>query len=80
MVATDALPVRPYVTRLTRESLDERDGHRAMKIAAFSINLEQTGDIIIDKNLMELAQKKIKRKLAFSKQGAAELRPSMRKL
>jgi phosphate:Na+ symporter len=34
--------------------------------------LEQTGDIIIDKNLMELAQKKIKRKLAFSKQGAAE--------
>jgi phosphate:Na+ symporter len=42
--------------------------------------LEQTGDIIIDKNLMELAQKKIKRKLAFSKQGAAELRPSMRKL
>jgi phosphate:Na+ symporter len=73
MVATDALPVRPYVTRLTRESLDERDGHRAMKIVAFSINLEQTGDIIIDKNLMELAQKKIKRKLAFSKQGAAEL-------
>jgi hypothetical protein len=64
MVATDALPVRPYVTRLTRESLDERDGHRAMKIAAFSINLEQTGDIIIDKNFMELAQKKIKRKLA----------------
>ncbi|MGH6715581.1 MAG: Na/Pi cotransporter family protein [Bradyrhizobium sp.] len=64
--------VKLYVTRLTRQSLDERDGHRAMEIIAFSINLEHIGDII-DKNLMELAQKKIKRKLAFSKQGAAEL-------
>jgi len=64
--------VKLYVTRLTRESLDERDGYRAMEIIAFSINLEHIGDII-DKNLMELAQKKIKRKLAFSKQGADEL-------
>jgi phosphate:Na+ symporter len=64
--------VKLYVTRLTRESLDERDGHRAMEIIAFSINLEHIGDII-DKNLMELAQKKIKRKLAFSRQGASEL-------
>jgi phosphate:Na+ symporter len=64
--------VKLYVTRLTRESLDERDGDRAMEIISFSINLEHIGDII-DKNLMELAQKKIKRKLAFSKEGAAEL-------
>ncbi|HWW46995.1 MAG TPA: Na/Pi cotransporter family protein [Xanthobacteraceae bacterium] len=64
--------VKLYVTQLTRESLDERDGHRALEIISFSINLEHIGDII-DKNLMELAQKKIKRKLAFSKQGAAEL-------
>jgi phosphate:Na+ symporter len=64
--------VKLYVTRLTRESLDERDGHRAMDIIAFSINLEHIGDII-DKNLMELAQKKIRRKLPFSKQGATEL-------
>jgi phosphate:Na+ symporter len=64
--------VKLYVTRLTRESLDERDGHRAMEIISFSINLEHIGDII-DKNLMELAQKKIRRKLAFSRQGAAEL-------
>jgi phosphate:Na+ symporter len=64
--------VKLYVTRLTRESLDERDGHRAMEIIAFSINLEHIGDII-DRNLMELAAKKIKRKLAFSKQGVQEL-------
>ncbi len=64
--------VKLYVTRLTRESLGERDGHRAMEIISFSINLEHIGDII-DKNLMELAQKKIRRKLPFSRQGAAEL-------
>lgn len=64
--------VKLYVTRLTRESLDERDGLRAMEIISFSINLEHIGDII-DRNLMELAQKKIKRKLTFSKQGAREL-------
>jgi phosphate:Na+ symporter len=64
--------VKLYVTRLTRESLEEGDGLRAMEIIAFSINLEHIGDII-DKNLMELASKKIKRRLTFSAEGAAEL-------
>jgi phosphate:Na+ symporter len=64
--------IKLYVTRITRESLDERDGRRAMEIIAFTINLEHIGDII-DKNLMELAAKKIKHKYQFSKEGAAEL-------
>lgn len=72
--AVDSLDeaVKLYVTKLTRESLDDADGHRAMEIIAFSLNLEHVGDII-DKNLMELAAKKIKRRLVFSKEGAAEL-------
>jgi phosphate:Na+ symporter len=64
--------IKLYVTRVTRESLDERDGRRAMEIISFTINLEHIGDII-DKNLMELATKKIKHKYQFSKEGAAEL-------
>ena len=64
--------VKLYVTKITRDSLGERDGQRAMEIISFSINLEHVGDII-DKNLMELASKKIKQKLVFSKEGAAEL-------
>jgi phosphate:Na+ symporter len=64
--------IKLYVTRLTRGSLDEREGRRATEIIAFSINLEHIGDII-DKNLTELAAKKIKRKLQFSDEGAAEL-------
>ena len=64
--------IKLYVTKITRESLDEGDGRRAMEIISFTINLEHIGDII-DKNLMELAAKKIKHKYQFSKEGAAEL-------
>ncbi len=64
--------IKLYVTKVTRESLDDRDGRRAMEIISFSINLEHIGDII-DKNLMELAVKKIKHKYEFSKEGSKEL-------
>jgi phosphate:Na+ symporter len=64
--------IKLYVTKLTRGSLDEREGHRAMEIISFTINLEHVGDII-DKNLAELAGKKIKRKFQFSSEGAEEL-------
>ncbi len=64
--------IKLYIARLTRGSLDEREGRRAMEIASFAINLEHVGDII-DKNLCELALKKIKRRYQFSPEGAAEL-------
>ena len=64
--------IKLYITKLTRDSLDEREGRRAMEIVSFTINLEHIGDII-DKNLCELATKKIKRRYQFSAEGAAEL-------
>jgi phosphate:Na+ symporter len=64
--------VKLYIAKLTRGSLDEHEGRRAMEIVSFAINLEHAGDII-DKNLCELAAKKIKRRLQFSPEGAAEL-------
>jgi len=64
--------IKLYITKLTRDSLDEREGRRAMEIVSFTINLEHIGDII-DKNLSELAAKKIKRRYQFSAEGAAEL-------
>ena len=64
--------IKLYIARLTRGSLDEREGRRAMEIVSFAINLEHVGDII-DKNLCELAVKKIKRRYQFSVEGAAEL-------
>ncbi len=64
--------IKLYVTKMTRDSLGDSEGKRAMEIIAFAINLEHIGDII-DKNLMELATKKIKNRLKFSDEGAAEL-------
>jgi phosphate:Na+ symporter len=64
--------IKLYITKLTRDALDEREGLRAMEIVSFTINLEHIGDII-DKNLCELATKKIKRGYQFSPEGAAEL-------
>jgi phosphate:Na+ symporter len=72
--AVDSLneAVKMYVTRMTRDSLDDRDGYRAMEIVSFAINLEHVGDII-DKNLMDLASKKIRRGISFSREGEADL-------
>jgi phosphate:Na+ symporter len=64
--------IKLYLTKLTRDSLDEPEGRRAMEIVSFTINLEHIGDII-DKNLCQLAAKKIKRSYQFSAEGAAEL-------
>jgi hypothetical protein len=36
--------IKLYVTKTTRESLDEGDGRRAMEIISFTINLEHIGD------------------------------------
>ena len=57
--------IKLYLTKLTR-------GSRRHEIVSFAINLEHVGDII-DKNLCELAAKKIKRRCEFSAEGAAEL-------
>jgi phosphate:Na+ symporter len=64
--------VKLYLTKLTRSNLDEREAKRAMEILSFAINLEHVGDIV-EKNLSELAAKKIKRNVHFSEDGATEI-------
>lgn len=64
--------IKLYLPNLTRGNLDEREAKRAMEIVSFAINLEHVGDII-EKNLSELAAKKIKRNVQFSDDGAAEI-------
>ncbi len=64
--------IKLYLTQVSREPLGEVDGKRAMDIIAFTTNLEHVGDII-DKNLMEMAVKKIKNRLHFSSEGFQEI-------
>ena len=65
--------IKLYVIKVTRGVLDHDESRRAMDILGLSINLEHIGDII-DKNLLEIATKKINHQLQFSVEGAAELK------
>lgn len=72
--AVDSLheAIKLHLVRITQESLDDVESRRAMEIMTLSVNLEHIGDII-DKNLMELTQKKIRRQLQFSTMGQEEI-------
>jgi phosphate:Na+ symporter len=64
--------IKLYLTSMTRHELDDQESRRSIEILSFTTNLEHIGDVV-DKNLMELANKKIKNKSAFSDEGQAEI-------
>lgn len=64
--------IKLYLTRITSEGLTHEEGRRKLAILGFVHELESIGDIV-DKNLMELAKKKIHNHYHFSKEGWAEI-------
>ena len=64
--------IKAYLTSLDPEAMSDADHRRVTEILAFATNMEQAGDIV-DKNLLGMATKKLKRGLAFSREGKAEL-------
>ena len=62
--------VKVYVTSLDPDVMNDSDHRRAATILTFATNLEYAGDII-DKNVMALAAKRLKRGLAPSRKGLA---------
>ncbi len=64
--------IKGYMARLSQESMDEKEAQRYVQVLTFSTNLEHAGDVI-DKNLMPLALKKIKRQIDFSDEGMKEI-------
>ncbi|MEE9615162.1 MAG: Na/Pi cotransporter family protein [Thermodesulfobacteriota bacterium] len=64
--------IKLYLAKLSRESLSEEQVRRELEIMAFTNNLENIGDVI-DKNLMDLARKKIKKQHSFSEEGTGEI-------
>src|SRR5438132_6050234 len=71
--------IKVYLTALDPETLDESDNRRLGEILAFITNLEHAGDIV-DKGLIAIAAKRLKRGLAFSAQGQAEIRAMLERL
>ncbi len=65
--------IKLYLTRLSKEEMDKGESERNVEVLSFTTNLEHIGDII-DKNLMDLAAKKIKKRASFSAQGLQELK------
>ena len=63
--------VKLYVSKVMREELDEAESSRASEILTFATNLEHIGDIV--ENLMEMAQKKDKKRIQFSEAGLNDL-------
>ncbi|MFP4313996.1 MAG: Na/Pi cotransporter family protein [Alphaproteobacteria bacterium] len=64
--------IKLYMINLSREALSQGEADRYVQILTFSTNLEYVGDII-DKNLMEIAEKKIKKQENFSDEGFREI-------
>jgi phosphate:Na+ symporter len=64
--------IKLYLTQISREALDEREGKRWADIIQFTINMEHAGDII-ERILINLADKKIRHDLDFSVAGMAEI-------
>ena len=65
--------IKLYLIQTSRNELNEEESKRYVEILGFTMNLEHVGDIV-DKNLMELASKKIRNRYAFSPEGLAELK------
>lgn len=64
--------IKAYLISMDPEELAEDEQRRLMQILAFSMNLEQAGDVV-DRNLLPHLAKRLKRGVAFSRQERAEL-------
>jgi phosphate:Na+ symporter len=71
--------IKAYLTALDPDVLDEEDNRRLAEILAFATNLEHAGDIV-EKGLMAIAAKRLKRGLAFSVEGQGEIRTMLERL
>jgi phosphate:Na+ symporter len=64
--------IKAYLTSLDPDFLSDADHVRVAEILSFATHMEQAGDIV-DKSLLGMAMKKLRRGLAFSKEGETEL-------
>ncbi|MDD2707776.1 MAG: Na/Pi cotransporter family protein [Verrucomicrobiae bacterium] len=64
--------IKQFLTKLFEQGLDNEEARREIAFLSFAGELENIGDII-DKNLVELAEKRIASKVEFSAEGWAEL-------
>jgi len=64
--------IKYYLTKISREALGEEESRRWTDIISFTINMEQVGDII-ERILIDIEDKKIRKGRSFSDAGMAEI-------
>jgi phosphate:Na+ symporter len=64
--------LKTYLVRITQETMNDVEGKRHFQILTFATNIEHVGDII-DRNLIPLAEKRVRAKVDFSADGKKEL-------
>ncbi len=64
--------IKYYLTKISREALAEEESRRWTDIISFTINMEQIGDII-ERVIIDIEDKKIKKGRNFSEAGMAEI-------
>lgn len=64
--------IKLYLTQVSREALEPDESKRWADIIQFTINMEHAGDII-ERMLIDIAEKKIAHGLSFSAAGMAEI-------
>jgi phosphate:Na+ symporter len=64
--------LKAYLVQLGQESMNDVEAKRHFQTLTFATNLEHVGDII-DRNLIGLAEKKIREKASFSAAGREEI-------
>ena len=71
--------IKSYLGSLDNDAMSETDERRVEDVLTFAHNLEYAGDIV-EKNLMGLASKRLKRGLAFAAKDQAELTAALNRL
>ena len=64
--------IKLYLTQISREALDEKEGRRWADILSFTINMEQVGDVV-ERIVTDLEEKKIDKGRNFSAAGIQEI-------
>jgi phosphate:Na+ symporter len=64
--------IKAYLLSIAPDRLAPADSERLAQVLAFATNLEHAGDLV-DRNLLSVAARKLKRGVSFSAEGEAEL-------
>ncbi|HZW74020.1 MAG TPA: Na/Pi cotransporter family protein [Caldimonas sp.] len=64
--------IKFYLTQISGEALSKQESRRWTDIVSFTINMEQIGDII-ERVLLDVEDKKVKKNRSFSEAGMAEI-------